>query len=135
VIDDWASLSGDSGGDGCESSSADASEMKRAALRLLEVFKMLLSSACTTYSLPTRITEYFFMQFPQLSKPDGIHQSVMKRGVKKITTILVVYHALTGSNGKRRFAMAARAIAKPRIEPHQKRSVIPTWLAWNPSRT
>jgi hypothetical protein len=40
--------------------------------------------------------------------------------VKKITTVWLVYRALTGSNGKPRFAMAARATGISAVEQASK---------------
>jgi hypothetical protein len=51
-MDDSTSTPADKGAAGCESSSSAASVTSLAARRLLEIFKTLFSSACTTYSLP-----------------------------------------------------------------------------------
>ena len=48
-------------GTGCCSSSSAASLIHFAAMRRLETFKMLVSPACTTYSLPIRTIEYLFI--------------------------------------------------------------------------
>jgi hypothetical protein len=59
----------------------------------------------------------------------------MDRSAEKITNGQLVYRALTGTNGKTRFAMAATAARSGRARRlYQNRNVMPTWLGWNPSR-
>jgi len=52
AIDGGTSASGDNGGAASELSNSAALVTSLTASRLLPVFRMLLSSACTTYSLP-----------------------------------------------------------------------------------
>jgi hypothetical protein len=47
----------------------------------------------------------------------------------------VVYRALTGTNGKTHFAMTAKAGGIGDSGLYQNRTVIPTWLRANPSRS
>jgi hypothetical protein len=53
----------------------------------------------------------------------------MDSSAKKITKGQLVYRALTGMNGKTRFAMDATPPGSvPTIGLYQNRSVMPTWL-------
>src|SRR5262245_24250121 len=62
---------------------------------------MLVSPACTTYSLPIRTIEYFFIgKSPKLPRPHGRRRHSGDVPVGKITDARVVYRLLTGSQSE-----------------------------------
>ncbi len=84
AIDGSAGASGDNSGDGSDSKSSAASVTVRSALRRLAIFSTLFSPARTTYSLPTRTIEYFFMCGPRQppSHPCGYQVDTVRGGKK-----------------------------------------------------